>query len=89
MRFIATIHVRPKPEVRDPQGEAILGALNSIDLGVVDVRTGKEIVVTFEADDEAAARIATGTMGSELLANPVIEDFTVDLRSAQDAQATA
>ena len=45
--------------------------------------------MTFEADDEAAARIATGTMGSELLANPVIEDFTVDLRSAQDAQATA
>ena len=89
MRFIATIHVRPKPEVRDPQGEAILGALNSIGLGVVDVRTGKEIVVTFEADDEAAARIATGTMGSELLAHPVIEDFTVDLRSAQDAQATA
>ncbi|MEK6620321.1 MAG: phosphoribosylformylglycinamidine synthase subunit PurS, partial [Chloroflexota bacterium] len=42
---MATIHVRPKPEVRDPQGEAIRGALNSIGLGVVDVRTGKEIVV--------------------------------------------
>ena len=79
MRFIATIHVRPKPEVRDPQGEAILGALNSIGLGVVDVRTGKEIVVTFEADDEAAARRATQTMGAELLANPVIEDFSVEL----------
>jgi len=79
VRFIATIHVRPKPEVRDPQGEAILGALNSIGLGVVDVRTGKEIVVTFEADDEAAARRATQTMGAELLANPVIEDFSVEL----------
>ena len=80
MRFVATIHVRPKPEVRDPQGEAILGALNSIGLGVVDVRTGKEIVVTFEADDAAAARRATDTMGRELLANPVIEDFTIEVR---------
>ena len=82
MRFTATIHVRPKPEVRDPQGEAIQGALGSLGLGVVSVRTGKEILVTFDADDEAAARAATGTMGAELLANPVIEDFTVDLRPA-------
>ncbi len=81
MRFVATIHVRPKAEVRDPQGEAILGALGSLGLGVVAVRTGKEIVVTFEADDDAAARKAADTMGRELLANPVIEDFKVDLSS--------
>lgn len=80
MRFTATIHVRPKPEVRDPQGEAILGALNSLRLGVASVRTGKEFVVTFDAPDEAAARAATDTMGRELLANPVIEDFTVELQ---------
>jgi phosphoribosylformylglycinamidine (FGAM) synthase PurS component len=43
------------------------------------VRTGKEIVVTFDASDEAAARQAAGTMGRELLANPVIEDFRVEL----------
>jgi phosphoribosylformylglycinamidine synthase len=79
MRFTATIHVRPKAEVRDPQGDAILGALNSLGLGVVGVRTGKEIVVTFDASDEAAARQAAGTMGRELLANPVIEDFRVEL----------
>ena len=79
MRFIATIHVRPKPEVRDPQGEAILGALGSLGLGVVSVRTGKEIVVTFDADDDAGARRVADTMGRELLANPVIEDFSVEL----------
>lgn len=82
MRFVATLHVRPKPEVRDPQGETVQGALNSIGLGVTSVRTGKEIVVTFDAGDEAAARHAADTMGRELLANPVIEDFSVDLRSA-------
>ncbi len=79
MRFVATIHVRPKAEVRDPQGEAVLGALNSLGLGVATVRTGKEIVVTFDAADEGAARRATDTMGRELLANPVIEDFSVEL----------
>ncbi|HEX9436767.1 MAG TPA: phosphoribosylformylglycinamidine synthase subunit PurS [Candidatus Limnocylindria bacterium] len=82
MRFVATIHVRPKAEVRDPQGEAILGALGSLGLGVVAVRTGKEIVVTFEADDDAAARTAADVMGRELLANPVIEDFRVELATA-------
>lgn len=79
MKYVATIHVRPKPEVRDPQGEAVFGALASLGLAVKGVRTGKEIVVTFDADDEAAARAATETMGRELLANPVIEDFRVEL----------
>ncbi len=68
--------------MRDPQGEAILGALGSLGLGVVAVRTGKEIVVTFEADDDAAARTAADVMGRELLANPVIEDFRVELATA-------
>jgi len=79
VKFKATIHVRPKPEVRDPQGEAVLGALSSLGLAVLAVRTGKEFVVTFDAEDEAAARDATDTMGRELLANPVVEDFSVDL----------
>ena len=79
MRYVATIHVRPKPDVRDPQGDAIRSALGSLGLGVASVRTGKEIVVTFDAADEAAARAAADTMGKDLLANPVIEDFTVEL----------
>ena len=79
MNFVATIRVFPKAEVRDPQGEAIRGALRSLGLAVSDVRTGKEIVVTFEADDETAARDAVRMMGTELLANPVIEDYTYEL----------
>ena len=79
MKYVATIHVRPKPEVRDPQGDAIRSALGSLGLGVASVRTGKEIVVTFDAANESAARTAADTMGKELLANPVIEDFTVEL----------
>ena len=85
MRYVATFHVRPKPEVRDPQGEAVQGALRSLGQDVSNVRTGKEIVVTFEAADEAAANDAVRTMGNELLANPVIEDVEYDLKAGQPA----
>ena len=80
MRYVATFHVRPKPEVRDPQGEAVGAALRSLGVTVSAVRTGKEIVVSFDANDEVAAREAVRTMGNELLANPVIEDFVYDLK---------
>ncbi len=79
MRFTATIHVRPKPEVRDPQGEAVSSALRALGHDVADVRTGKEIVVRFDAADATAANAAAARMGDELLANPVIEDYSVEL----------
>jgi phosphoribosylformylglycinamidine synthase PurS subunit len=79
MTFTATIRVFPKSEVRDPQGEAVRGALRSLGLAVSDVRTGKEIVVTFEAEDEPMAIEAVGRMGRELLANPVIEQYEFEL----------
>ena len=83
--FVATIHVRPKAEIRDPQGEAVAAALRSLGLAVDDVRTGKEIVVRFSADDAAAARAAADKMGDELLANPVIEDYSVEVRAVAGA----
>ena len=86
MIFVATIRVLPKAEVRDPQGEAVRGALRSLGLAVSDVRAGKEIVVTFEAASDVAAREAVRLMGNELLANPVIEDYAYELKPA-DAQA--
>ena len=85
MRYVATLHVRTKPEIRDPQGEAALGALRSLGLDVTNVRTGKEIVVTFEASDEAGANEAVRSMSDELLANPVIEDVDYDLVAGQPA----
>jgi phosphoribosylformylglycinamidine synthase subunit PurS len=85
VRYVATLHIRTKPLIRDPQGEAALGALRSLGLEVTNVRTGKEIVVTFEAADEAAANDAVRIMGDELLANPVIEDVEYDLVTGQPA----
>ncbi len=79
MRFVARVLVRPKSEVRDPQGEAVLGALRSLGHDVTQVRTGKEIVVTSEATDEQSAREAAERMGDQLLANPVIESYEVEV----------
>jgi phosphoribosylformylglycinamidine synthase subunit PurS len=64
-----------KPEILDPQGQAIVGALARLGIvGVSDVRQGKhfELEVEDGVDDETLARLA-----DTLLANPVIEIFTV------------
>jgi len=82
LKFKAIIHVRPKPEIRDPQGEAVAGALRTLGLSIEGVRAGKEIVVHFDAADLTAARAAVDTMGKELLANPVIEDYSADVAAA-------
>src|SRR5438105_11614063 len=62
VKFVATLHVRPRRDVRDPQGDAVARALRSIGLAVDGVRVGKEIVVRFEATDEDDARQLTQTM---------------------------
>jgi phosphoribosylformylglycinamidine synthase PurS subunit len=64
-----------KPEILDPQGQAILGALGRLGIsGVASVRQGKHFEL--EVDDEVEDA-ALDTIADTLLANPVIEDFTV------------
>jgi phosphoribosylformylglycinamidine synthase len=73
-----------KPEILDPQGQAIVGALRRLGIeGVSDVRQGKhfELLVEDAVDDETVQRLA-----DTLLANPVIEDYTVT-RLPDDAAA--
>jgi phosphoribosylformylglycinamidine synthase len=69
------VHVMPKAEILDPQGQAIVGALGRLGFnGVSDVRQGKrfELVVDDSVDDDTLAKIA-----ESLLANTVIEDWTI------------
>jgi phosphoribosylformylglycinamidine synthase subunit PurS len=87
MRFVTRVLVRPKAEVRDPQGEAVLAALRSLGHDVAEVRTGKEIVVTFEAPNETAARQAAERMGDQLLANPVIETYAVEVVAGSSSES--
>ena len=78
--YQATVTVRLKNGVLDPQGQAIEGALGSLGFDGVDtVRQGKVFDVTLDAADEASAGNALDGMCRQLLANTVIEDYAVDL----------
>jgi phosphoribosylformylglycinamidine synthase len=69
-----------KEGVLDPQGRAIGHALTNLGFaGVGEVRAGKVIELTLEDTDTAAARAKAEAMARKLLANPVIEDFTVEV----------
>lgn len=76
----AEIRVMLKPSVNDPQGLSIRNALRTLGFdGVEDVRAGKLIHVRLVAGDRQAAEAAVERMGSQLLANPVIETFSFTL----------
>ena len=74
------VHVTLKPGVLDPQGSAIGHALVSLGFaGVENVRQGKYIELDLAETDPAKAREAARAMCDKLLANTVIENYTVDL----------
>jgi phosphoribosylformylglycinamidine synthase PurS subunit len=79
------VDVMPKPEILDPQGKAVLGALPRLGFsGVTDVRQGKrfELEIAGEVTDAVLAEVEK--MAETLLSNPVIENFTVRV----EAEAT-
>jgi phosphoribosylformylglycinamidine synthase PurS subunit len=81
------VDVMPKREILDPQGKAVLGALPRLGFeGVTDVRQGKRFEVEVEGDatDERLAEVRR--MAETLLANPVIENFTVTADAPADAR---
>jgi phosphoribosylformylglycinamidine synthase PurS subunit len=76
----ARVHVTLKRGVLDPQGEAVRHALGSLGFeGVEGVRIGKVIELDLAETDAAAARARVGEMCEKLLANTVIESWSVDL----------
>ena len=80
MRYRADVHVRLKRTVNDPQGLAIRGGLHSLGYEAVDeVRAGKLIEVWLDAADEGEARRLTDEMSDQLLANPVIEEYEIEI----------
>ena len=76
------VNVALKPEILDPQGRAVLGALGRLGLvGVDDVRQGKQFVITVDGEVDAAKKAEIEKIAETLLSNPVIEDFTIEVRS--------
>ncbi|WP_435742324.1 phosphoribosylformylglycinamidine synthase subunit PurS [Nocardioides sp. SYSU DS0663] len=78
------VDVMPKPEILDPQGKAVLGALPRLGFsGVTDVRQGKRFELEVEGEVTEAVLADVTRMAGTLLSNPVIENFEV--RVEQDA----
>ncbi len=78
----ARIYIMPKSGVLDPQGKAIEGALAGLDfVGVSDVRQGKVIELTLSETDATRATAEIDAMCRKLLANPVMENFRIELIS--------
>ena len=84
------VDVMPKPEILDPQGKAVLGALPRLGFqGVTDVRQGKRFELEIDGDitDDLLAEVAK--MAETLLSNPVIEDFEVHVEQQSVAEVAA
>jgi len=78
------VRVFLKPGVLDPQGKAINEALHRLGhTDVVGVRAGKIFRLDMEGADPAAALTSARALADQLLANPVIEDFEVELAAAE------
>jgi phosphoribosylformylglycinamidine synthase subunit PurS len=76
----ARVHVMLKDGVLDPQGEAVRHALGTLGFsGVAGVRQGKVIELDLTATDRAAAETEVRAMCEKLLANTVIEKYTVEI----------
>jgi len=78
----ATVLVRPKPGILDPQGDAVQRSLRKLGFDVSSARVGRVVDLELGADDAAGARAAIERMCSELLANPLIESFEIQLDGA-------
>ncbi|MDY0116045.1 MAG: phosphoribosylformylglycinamidine synthase subunit PurS [Sulfurimonadaceae bacterium] len=74
------VNVSLKAGVLDSQGKAVYHALHSIHFeNVADVRVGKQIVLNLNETNEAKAREDVTKMCEDLLANTVIEDYTIEI----------
>jgi phosphoribosylformylglycinamidine synthase len=81
--FLAKVYVTLKPTVNDPQGLTIKGGLHSLGFASVEsVRAGKYMEIRVDAKDRGEAESAVTEMCRKLLANPVIEEFRVEVGEA-------
>ena len=79
----ATVLVRPKPGILDPQGEAVESSLRQLGFPVADARVGRLVDLEVEASDAAEARAKLAEMCERLLANPLIESYEIELEDAR------
>ena len=79
-RYRVAVQVVPRRGLLDPQGKAVADALHTLGFGgVAAVHVGRHLVLDLDAVDEPTARRQTREMCERLLANPVIEQYTVEI----------
>lgn len=82
--FLIEIRVMPRTGILDPQGNAVADALASLGFGeVAEVHVGRLLRLEVSEPSEAAARERADAMCRGLLANPVTEDYEIEVRSVQ------
>lgn len=80
MQFLTKVYVTLKPAVNDPQGLTVQSALKTLGFdSVKSVRVGKYMEIALDAPDKATAEAHATEMCNKLLANPVIEQFRLDV----------
>ena len=79
----AVVLVRPKAGILDPQGEAVETSLKHLGFAVGEARVGKVIDLELNAEDEAAARAEIERMCEQLLANPLIESYEIEVAAPE------
>ncbi len=88
MRYQVNVSVRSRPGLLDPEGSAVRNALQSLGFaGTSEVRIGRIIDLVLEADSGDEATERAGEMCRKLLANPVTEDYRVELRGEAASRA--
>ena len=75
----ATVLVRPKPGILDPQGQAVESSLRQLGFPVADARIGRVVDLDVESADPATARAEVEQMCEQLLANPLIESYEIEI----------
>ena len=75
----ATVLVRPKPGILDPQGQAVESSLRHLGFAVGEARVGRLVDVDVDAADRADALAQLERMCEQLLANPLIESYEIAL----------
>jgi phosphoribosylformylglycinamidine synthase PurS subunit len=82
MKFIAEINVMPHKALLDPQGKTVTAAMKNLKLAEIsNVRIGKHIQLEVEADSETLAGQMVEKACKDLLANPIMEGFTFELKA--------
>ncbi|HMI21355.1 MAG TPA: phosphoribosylformylglycinamidine synthase subunit PurS [Gaiellaceae bacterium] len=79
----ATVLVRPKQGILDPQGQAVESSLRQLGFAVDEARIGRVVDLEVEATDAAAARAEVERMCEQLLANPLIESYEIELTESK------